>query len=89
MAADTRVWPSVSLSWEAGSVASSAMSTHRSRHTWVSARSSSPPRSASERATPITAWASSTAPVARGWGESLGTRPPNRSPVVPSSPLPV
>ena len=89
MAADTRVWPSVSLWWFSGSVASSPMSTHRSRHAWVSWRSSSPPGSHSERATPMTAWASSTAPTARGWAESLGTRPPNSSPVVPSSPLPV
>ena len=36
MAADTRVWPSVSLWWFSGSVASSPMSTHRSRHAWVS-----------------------------------------------------
>jgi hypothetical protein len=85
----TRELPGERRSRLPGAVASSAMHTYRSRSTATSTSSSSDPGAASARATPIAAWASSTAPSASGAGESLRTRPPYSRPVVPSSPLPV
>ena len=81
----TAVTPGSSRALFSGAVASSAISTHRSRISGTSDRSSSP--IACTRARPSTAWASSTVPYAAGSSESFATRPPNSSPVVPSSPV--
>jgi hypothetical protein len=52
----------------------------------IKSSSSSDPGSASARAMPSAACASSTAPLVSIRGEFFWTRPPNSSPVVPSSP---
>ena len=87
ISAVTRDFPASSFGRLDSSVATSAMRTHRSRSSRVNRRSSSESGTASARAIPIMAWASSTAPLISMTAESFRTRPPKRSPVVPSSPV--
>ncbi len=60
----TSVFRASSFGRSSGAVASSAMTTHISRSSPTSIWSSSEPRSVSALATPMAAWASSTAPFA-------------------------
>src|SRR3954447_4509140 len=100
IAADTRVSPSRARSRASGFVASSAAATNSSRWTRRISRSRSPKDElrtpscsrmpSSARARPRAATASSIVPYASIRRSSFGARsPPNRSPVVPSSPRPV
>ncbi len=79
--------PDSSFSRLSAAVANSAPATKRSRWIWSSRSAVSPV--AMERATPSADTASSTVPYASGPVSSLETRPPNKRPVVPSSPRPV
>ena len=88
IAAVTRVVPSTSFTRFSGSVASSAPTTKSSRWSRTSSSNSSDPGSASARTSPNATTASSVRAVrGRAGRRSFGTRPPNRSPLVPSFPL--
>jgi len=87
LAADTFERPSSSLMRFSYWVATSAIKIHKSRSISAIVVLSTEPGSCSERAHPSAACASSTAPLSSMAAASLLIRPPNKSPVVPSSPL--
>ena len=76
ISAVTRVAPAVSLWWLAGSVATSAISTHRSRSTHDEQASSSPPGVALGPGHPEDRLRLVDGAVGLGSDPSLGTRPP-------------